>query len=289
MCSSDLQRYVDDLRNVLAYSFRAPSGSGEAPHDHWASGGTLSYLIEVGTDFQPAFALTQAEELRVWPGVQRAMTTWAPAVRGHVRSSQQQPLVATATFTPNQFAHGELTKSRARDGRYALWLPMGACTVTWAAPGFQSRSTVVTVTAYDQVQTLDVELDPIWPAPSIVKSGTERIGSVVTLTYTSPGDAGKLALMGWSLGTQPGIALSGLRTIPLNFDFLMQAALSGNPVLAPTFGFLDGNAQLTSWLTLPNDPFVVGLTTYCAGITSDPSYSAALQKWSAPIAITPLP
>jgi hypothetical protein len=284
------QHYVDDLRSLLTYSFRAPSGSGEAPHDHWGGGGTLSYLIEVGSDFQPAFALTTAEEALVWPGVQHALTTWNPALRGHVRSSnQQQPLAATITLTPSSFSHGEVTKARARDGRYAMWLPIGTWTITWTAPGHQSRSTTVQVASYDQPQSLEVELDPVWPAPTLVKSGTERIGSVVTLTYTSPGDAGKLALMGWSLGTQPGIALPGLRTIPLNFDFLMQAALSGNPVLSPTLAVLDASAQLTSHLALPNDPFVIGLTSYCAGITSDASYTGALQKWSAPVSITPQP
>ena len=62
------QRYVDDLRSQMGYSFRFPSASGEAPQDHWGGGGSLSYLVEVGTDFQPAWALTQAEEATVWPG-----------------------------------------------------------------------------------------------------------------------------------------------------------------------------------------------------------------------------
>ncbi|MCY2955719.1 MAG: M14 family zinc carboxypeptidase [Planctomycetota bacterium] len=283
-------RYVDDLRGILGYSFRAPSASGEAPHDHWASGGTLSYLVEVGTDFQPLWSLTQAEENIVWPGTRRLLTGWHPAVRGHVRGSQlQQPLAAEMTFAPNQFSHGEVQTSRSRDGRYALWLPLGTWTVTWSAALHQSRSQAVTITNYDQPLTIDVELDPIWPAPTLVKSGSERIGTTVSLVYTSPGDQGKLGLMGWSLGTQPGIDLGGLRTIPLNFDFLMQSSLAGNPVLAPTFGILDGSARMVSFFALPNDAFVIGLTTYCAGITSDPTYSHLIQKWSPAVSITPLP
>src|SRR5262249_32326817 len=174
------QRYVDDLRNAITYSFRAPSGSGEAPQDHWGGGGTLSCLVEVGTDFQPAFTLTQAEEVRVWPGTQRALESWQPALRGHVRSSQLQPLAATVTIAPNQFAHGEVTKSRARDGRYALWLPLGTWTVTWSAPGFQSRSTTVTVNAYDQPQALEVQLDPVWTPPTLVKPGPPPTAPVLT-------------------------------------------------------------------------------------------------------------
>src|SRR5690606_32695704 len=53
-----LQRYVDDLRTPMSYVARNASASGEAPEDHWASGGTLSFLIEVGTSFQPAFTTT---------------------------------------------------------------------------------------------------------------------------------------------------------------------------------------------------------------------------------------
>ena len=70
---------------------------------------------------------------------------------------------------------------------------------------------------------------------------------------------------------------------------IMQAALGGNPILAPTFATLDANAQMTSFLALPNDPFVIGLTTYMAGITSDPSFSRLIAKWSAPVSVSTSP
>jgi hypothetical protein len=281
--------YRDDLRTPMAFNFRDPSGSGEAPHDHW-SNGTLSYLIEIGTSFQPAFATTQAEEVRVWPGLRRALTAWRPALRGHVRSSLgRQPLAATVTFAPNQFSHGEVTRSRARDGRYGLWLPLGTWDVTWSAAGHQSRTKTVTVANWDQPQTIEVELDPVSPASTIGKQGTERIGTVVTFTYTSPGDAGRACLTGWAMGTSPGIDLGGLRVIPLNPDFLMQAAMAGNPILAPTWGTLDGAGQAQCFLAIPNDPIVVGFTTWFAGITWDPAYTWGVKKWSAPISVTPLP
>ncbi|MCK5943551.1 MAG: hypothetical protein KAI24_16330 [Planctomycetes bacterium] len=170
-----IERYVDDLRAPMTYNKRDPSASGEAPEDHWASGGTMSFLIEIGTSFQPDFALTVAEEARVWPGVERALTAWRPAVRGHVTSSDGNlPLEATITFTPNTFASGEVTRSRARDGRYGLWLPLGNWTVTYEAPGHLSTSIPVNVTSYDTPVVHDVVLTK--DAFSIYGAGCE--GSV---------------------------------------------------------------------------------------------------------------
>jgi predicted deacylase len=283
-------RYVDDLRTPMMFDFRPPSASGEAPHDHWATGGTLSYLIEVGTAFQPVYSATVTEEARVWPGVRRAITAWKPAVRGHVRSSfQLQPLEATITYTPSQFVHGEVTKSRALNGRYGLWLPLGTWQVTYAAAGHQSQTRSITVTGYDAPQTHEVVLDPVWPAATMAKQGTERIGTVVNLTYTSPGDAGAVAFVAWSMSTTPGIQVGGGRVIPMVHDFLFDAALNGNPILAPTWLLLDANAQAFSALTIPNEPWVVGLGSYVNGITWDANYHQTLKKWSQPVHIVPLP
>jgi hypothetical protein len=284
------QHYRTDLRTPMSYNTRDPSASGEAPHDHWATGGTLSYLIEVGTSFQPAYATTQAEAVRVWPGLRQALTVWQPSLRGHVRSSLgYAPLEATITFAPGQFTYGELTRSRARDGRYGLWLPLGTWDVTWSAAGHDSKTRTVTVQGYDQPQTIEVQLDPTSPPASIQKAGSERIGTVVTFTYTSPGDAGRVHLFGWSLGTSPGIDLGGLRRIPLNPDFLLEAAIRTNPFLAPTWGTLDGAGQAQCSLAIPNDALLVGLTTYVAGITWDPGYAFGIKKWSPPVSVTPLP
>jgi hypothetical protein len=284
------QAYCDDLRAPMGYDTRDPSASGEAPEDHYASGGTLSFLIEVGTEFQPVFSATVAEEATVWPGVRRALTAWAPAVRGHVRSALgSAPLAATITFAPSVLNHGEVTKSRARDGRYGLWLPAGTWNVTFAAPGHVSRTLPVTVAGLNAPVALDVTLETSGPAATITKTGSGSLGTVVTFTYTSPGDAGKAVLFGWSLGTSPGIPLGASRVLPLNHDLLMDFALSGNPVLAPTWTVLDGAAQAQSVLLVPNLPWLVGLTSHVAGITIDPAYHYTIKTWSQPIATTIVP
>ena len=154
-----IERYVDDLRAPMSYGKRYPSASGEAPEDHWASGGTMSFLIEIGTSFQPDFSLTVAEEARVWPGVERALTAWRPSVRGHVTSSAGgQPLEADIAISPAVFTLGEQTRSRRRDGRYGLWLPLGTWTVAYSAPGHLPTSITVNVTSYDQPVLHDITL-----------------------------------------------------------------------------------------------------------------------------------
>jgi hypothetical protein len=284
------QSYCDDLRAPMGYDTRDPSASGEAPEDHYASGGTLSFLIEVGTDFQPVFSATVAEEAMVWPGVRRALTTWAPAVRGHVRSALgSAPLAATITFAPGVLNHGEVTKSRARDGRYGLWLPIGTWNVTFAAPGHVSRTLPVTVASLNAPVTLDVILETAGPAATLTKTGTGSLATTVTFTYTSPGDAGKTVLFGWSLGTAPGIPLGAQRVLPLNHDLLMDFALSGNPILAPTWTALDGAAQAQAVMAIPNLPWLVGITSYVAGITIDPAYQFTIKTWSPPLAVTIVP
>ena len=284
-----IERYVDDLRNPMGYAKRNPSASGEAPEDHW-SHGTMSFLIEVGTSFQPSWSSTVAEEVTVWPGIRRVLTDWRPAVRGHVRSSlNNAPLLATITYSPNVFNHGETCESRARDGRYGLWLPLGSWNVTYAAPGHQSVTVPVSVTSYDNPTMTEVVLSPNGTAAVLSKTGAGNLGTNVNFTYTSPGDAGKLALFGWSLGTSPGINLGGTRVLPLNADFLFSAALSGNAFLAPTWVALNGSSQGNSTLMIPNAPYVLGFTTWFAGITFDPAYHAGVKTWSNAISVTPIP
>ena len=284
------QAYCDRLRAPMTYDTRDPSASGEAPEDHFSSGGAMSFLIEVGTDFQPAFAATVTEEARVWPGVRDALLQWRPARRGHVRSAQgSAPLAATITFSPSVLNHGEVTKSRARDGRYGLWLPTGSWAVTFSAPGHASRTVPVTVGALDQGAPLDVILEPTGPTPTLSASGSGSLGTQVTFTYASPGDAGKQVLFGWSLGTAPGIALGGQRVLPLNHDVLMDFALAGNPILAPTWTTLAANDVAQCVLTVPNEAWLVGLTSHVAGITIDPAWHHTIKSWSQPVAVTIVP
>ena len=280
-----LDHYVDDLRTPMTYGRRLPSASGEAPEDHWTTSGTLSLLTEVGTSFQPVFSTTVAEEARVWPGISRALTTWRPALRGHVRSLRfGAPLEATITYTPNAFNYGEVTRARARDGRYALWLPLGTWQVTFAAPGHDSQTRSVTVTSYDSAQAVEIELVPTFVSATLVKGGSERVGTPVSLTYSAPGDAGRTYWIPLSAGTSPGVML-GSRVLPLNADGLMEFSLAPAPLLVDNLGVLPPSAQATATLNLPPITELVGLSFFAGGLTFESGYPLGVERWAPPVSI----
>jgi hypothetical protein len=280
-------RYIDDLRGPMSYGTRAPSASGEGPHDHWATGGTMALLIEVGTSFQPAFSSTVTEEARVWPGVERALLNWRPTVSGHVRSILQgQPLEAQITYTPDLFNYTELNQSRARDGRYVMYLPTNQTyTITFSAPGHQSATRVVRSNAYDQDLRMDVDLVPNGIAAStLTTQGSNQIGTTTSLIYNSPGDAGAGYWVALSGGVEPAIAIGG-RAIPLRADGLLLAtAVPGG--LPNNLGVLPASETVTVDLPIPPVPALVGLTVYSCGVTFDANYSFSVKKFSSAVAIT---
>lgn len=283
-------RYVGSLRSPMNYATRNPSASGEAPEFHWADGGSMSFLIETlsrTSGFQPSYTVAVSEEARVWPGVQKALTTWRPAVRGHVRSIfKNQPVVATIRYTPNIFQHGEKATSRARDGRYGLWLPLGTHSVTWSASGFRSVTKSIRVTSYDTPQTHEILMIPNMATPSIGKAGTDRIGTTTNLTYTSTGDAGQAYWIVLSAGTNPGIDIGAGRTIPLNPDAVFLASVRPGVLLTNGNGTLSAAGKGTAIFPIPNIPAFIGLTVYAGGITQNNDYLNLVKNFSGAIAIT---
>jgi hypothetical protein len=274
-----LQGYADRLRQPMAYATRAPSGSGEAPEAHWARSGALSFLTEISDQFQPPFAQTITEEARVWPGLLGAMRDFRPAVRGHVRSVHQaQPIEAELRVDTLPFQHGERTWSRARDGRFALWLPAGTHRVTVSAAGFQPIARDVVVTVLDQPQTLELELEPAWPPATLALAGTHRLGTTSSLTYSSPGDAGALFWITLSTGTDPGLPIGG-RVIPLNPDLLFLACATPDAILRGNLGTL-GTVPVVATLPIPVLPGLAGLRLHAGGITLADGYTAAVKKFS---------
>jgi len=154
------RHYADALRQPMRYGFRPPSASGEAPHQFWHEG-ALAYLVEVGGSFQPEFSATEAEEARVWPGIEAALTGWAPARMGHITDEDGSPVAAELRVVePGIFKRGEASYSRAQDGRFSLWLPLGSYQVEVSADGYQSRVVTVRVDSYDEPVELDMQLTP---------------------------------------------------------------------------------------------------------------------------------
>ena len=77
--------------------------------------------------------------------------------------------------------------------------------------------------------------------------------------------------------------------LPLNHDVLMDFALAGNPILAPTWTALGAGDQAQCVLTIPNEAWLVGLTSHVAGVTIDPAWHHTIKAWSAPVAVTIVP
>ncbi len=281
-----INAYVNDLRAPMNFATRAPSASGEAPEHHWGKSGAISFLTEIGTSFQPAFSSTVAEEARVWPGISRALTTWNPALRGHVRSIfKGQAIEAKITYTPNLFNHGEKAMSRSRDGRYGLWLPKGSYQVTWQAAGFRSVTRSVTVTQLNQSQSLEIEMIPAWIPATLVASGSNQTGTTTSLTYTASGDAGLLYWVALSMGTSPGISV-GSRTIPMRGDALLAASIHLPPVLTNNLGNLPGTSQAVAAFNIPPLAGLVGLQLYACGLSFESGYPQGVKRWSQPVPLT---
>ncbi|MEE2887428.1 MAG: M14 family zinc carboxypeptidase [Planctomycetota bacterium] len=282
-----IQGYADRLRSPMSFATRAPSASGEAPEFHWSNGGAMSFLTEVNTSFQPDYSLGVAEAARVWPGILAALTTWRPAVRGHVTSIyKNQPVVATITYTPNSFSHGEQSASRSRDGRFAVWLPRGNYQIRFAASGYRTVTRSVSITTPDQPKTMDVVMIPNMAPATLTKSGTDRLGTTSTLTYTSTSDANEQFWIVLSLGNTPGLAVGAGRTIGLNADGLFFFTAAPNTLLLNNSGILPATGAATAQFHIPNIAELVGLKLYAGGITSNADYLNFVKNFSPSLAIT---
>lgn len=287
--------YINDLRFSISpsYATRNPSASGEAPHDHWATGGAMALLVETGTTFQPAFSSAVSEEGRVWPGIENVIKNWRPAVRGNVRSIfQNQPIEARVDYFPNQFSHGETIRSRPRDGRYNGYLPIGNWTLEFTAPGFKPVIKSVTVSSYNNPIDLDIDMVPdTFVDPTLVASGTNQLGTTTTLTYTSPGDSGATYWVTLSQSTSPGLDLGGSRVVPLTPDVFFQSMVkTPNILLNNHIGTLPGSDQIVANLTIPNIPALAGLQLFVGGLTIDLNYNGFVKKFtqtSTPITFLP--
>ena len=129
--------------------------------------GSLSYLVEVGTSFQPAFATTVTEEKRVWPLVLRFLQM-KPAMRAHVRSLKgNAPLASSTGLGALGLSRGETMRGPAETGRLHLWVPPGKRSYTIAAPGHDSATFSLDATAYEAGAPKDLVLMPTLPATTL--------------------------------------------------------------------------------------------------------------------------
>ncbi|GEM_PF-1145729 len=272
------------IRGKMRFGTRSPSASGEAPEWHWASQGSLAYLVEVGTSFQPAFTATVAEEKRVWPGV-RAFLGLRPSLAGRVQSLKGKRSLA-ASIDPAQAlqtTQGERSKSAQGSGRYHLWLPAGAWTVPVQASGHQPLLAKIKAPTLGLTKTLDLTLIPILPSVSLSLPNPYVMGTTAQLALKA-GDPGKGYWIPMALGKAPGMEV-GPRHLPINPDGLF--LLSAKPNLSPNYvghmGTLDGKGEARAKLKLPRTPALLGFKLYFIGMTFEKGYPFDLKAWSSPM------
>jgi len=259
---------------------RTPSADGE--HYQWQLGArsAYSFLVEIGTAFQPTYANAQNEANQVWGGI-LAMLQRPVSVHGNITDAcTGEGISATIAVAGANFVNGEMNQSSPLNGRYHSFLPPGSWTLIFTAPGYAPRSMPVTVTASSQIQ-VDLMLNP---QASVSLSGTMQPGTTVGVSFDSLSDAMNPYLAGASVsGTVPGIPFGGCN-LPLNVDFLTGISVSNQGPFSGFTGVLDGSGHGSGAVALPADPALVGLRADIAFVTLDgvsgvprhPSSAAAL-------------
>ena len=161
---------------------RRPSADGEHFHWQFVTYGSMSYLTETHSQFQPSHTSAMAEAANVWPGtfwlLQRSMP-----LRGHVtHACTGAPVAATITYTSPVFTNGEASSSDPTHGRYHAFLPPGNHTLRFEAPGFAPRTLQAPVMA-NTTSVLDVALTPLSTAGTTFCPATPNsTGQVPTIS-----------------------------------------------------------------------------------------------------------
>ena len=152
----------DAYRAQMNYAWRPASSSGESFEWFYNQTSSLAFLTEVGRSFQPPFSETLQEVRRVrkgWIRLFETMLLQGPLAQGVVTdSSTGQPVMADVTSTGVNFTAGERRACEPGYGRYSWFLPNGAQTLTFSAPGYQTKQVPVNMVQNGIV--VDVQLDP---------------------------------------------------------------------------------------------------------------------------------
>jgi subtilisin family serine protease len=94
-----------------------------------------------------------------------------------------------------------------------------------------------------------------------------RIGTTIPLHIYDENSKGEFYVIGLSFGYSPGLNIGG-RILPLNPDDLFLLSLRQSSPISSNFnGNLDLNGRATGYLTVPNDPSLVGAEMYAAFVT----------------------
>ncbi|TNE49390.1 MAG: hypothetical protein EP343_11985 [Deltaproteobacteria bacterium] len=155
-----VQSVTQSMATAAGYKFRKASSSGESFEHYYNRYGSLSYLIEVGTEFHPK--PTDAPML-----IAKARTTWMTLLeRGMqtavllqvVDKATQQPVLADLRLDEIKFVTGEVRRTLAKNGFFAWTLAPGSYTLRVSAAGYKPWSKSLSLTSSSLLR-LKVELE----------------------------------------------------------------------------------------------------------------------------------
>jgi hypothetical protein len=285
---SSLKAYWDKIQAEVANAMRYKTNSscccGGNQHWHLAENGTLSYLAEMDTAFQPAWSQTQIEIQRAWAGV-RFMFERAVPLRGHVVSlAGNKPLGGEIEVVGQPLRDGQKRRSSPRHGRYAMWLPTGTYSLLFKAPGHVSRTVKVSLVD-GKTLDMDVQLVPSLRPAVLSSRGTPKLGTTMSLDVSSPDDANGGYFVGAAFGSTPGIDI-GPRNVPLNADALLANGYKMTGVFVNALGTLSATGKATMDFVIPNILVFAGLKIHFCGITIDSSWPSSVKGISNSVVVT---
>jgi len=152
----------DDGKGV--YDFRNKLYSVDGLDRDWFFNelGTLAFVTEIGSAFQPSYQAMREKILGgLRPGWRYLLELLlGPAFRGHVRDAQTgKPLVADFEVVGFGYQEGELRRSEPRFGRFTIPLPQGVRTVIFRAKGYAEHKAEFTLG--DHGLDRDIVLQPL--------------------------------------------------------------------------------------------------------------------------------
>lgn len=128
------EKIRDQVANKMDYQASRSCCMGGNIHYAYNRHGSLAYLVETGTAFQPSSEEKDATVEQVWPGMKNFLQH-PIAVSGIVTDEKTgDPLRAELKLPEYHFTQGERLESGER-GHYHLWLPNGMHKVEVHAPG----------------------------------------------------------------------------------------------------------------------------------------------------------
>jgi len=151
----DFEGIRDKVAHKMGYEASRSCCMGGNIHYAYNKHGSLAYLVETGTAFQPSSAEKDATVEKVWPGMKKFLQQ-PIAVSGIVTDEKTgNPLKAELKLPEYKFTQGEKLTSGER-GHYHLWLPEGKHKVEVHAEGKDVKTVTVESTPKGNVQHIKV-------------------------------------------------------------------------------------------------------------------------------------